>query len=697
MTLPVIESASRFVVAIILNSIWEDGLLVFAVWLLLRSLPNTNASTRYFSWLVTMIAAVVLPVATTIPQTTFLPEVHKPVVATHAGVLSPFASRTIFGAQSKNPQPALQATNAAQPATFHTPERLRLFLPSWLATVLFALWLLSAVVIAVRLAVDLILLERLKRDSLPLPIEFRDQMERWVKAAYGNAREVRICVSERIEVPVAVGLFDSMILLPQHLLSELSAGELDRISLHELAHLHRGDDWTNSVQRFAQTLLFFNPAVRFVGAQLDLEREVACDDWVLSLTGEVRPYATCLTRMAELTSWPHRPLAAPGVFVTRKGISIRIERLLNKHRNAHVKVAYGVPVSVAIALVGFFVLANVVTPVIAYTTESASSTVASVSRSIAIVTHPHHKQAAPPAIAPVPVVPVIAKAVPAISPPQKVRKPLAAPKSSKIHPPVPRTPHIFGQLAPIAQISPWPHWPRMPRTPHATRYGPGNVDIPEVNVDVPAQNFNVHVPAIHVHVPGQHIEIPQVADQYNDFSGQNLAGHNFRGQRLSGSDFARANLQNADFSGSTIVGTDFSRSNLRGANFSNTRLSGCDFSHADLTGAIFDGAQITGCDWNARSLSPGQARALLSGCREGCDFAGADLRNQDLRHLRLNAIDLSGADLRGSDLSGSRFNAVDFSHAKMSGARVDGASFMNCDFDGADLSGVNMSAAQTSN
>ncbi|MDQ6930865.1 MAG: M56 family metallopeptidase, partial [Candidatus Eremiobacteraeota bacterium] len=362
-----LESAARFVVAVMFNSIWEDAILVFAVWLLLRAIREVNASTRYFSWLVTMIAAVVLPVITTIPQTTFQPAAsaqaaaHATVAARHDAV--PQAGHR-SNAHATGSAPRLVGPATGTPAAvsrFRTPERLQLHVPSWLATLLFCAWILIAVFIAGRLAFDLYLLERLKRDSLPLPVAFRDTMEQWVEAAYGNARDVRICVSDRIEVPVAVGLFDSMILLPQHLLDELSAGELDRISLHELAHLHRRDDWTNSVQRFAQTVLFFNPAVRFIGSNLDLEREVACDDWVLSRTGDVRPYATCLTRLAELTAWPHRPLAAPGVFVTRKGISVRIERLLNKRRNSRVQVAYGVPAAVTGALVAFFILANGIT------------------------------------------------------------------------------------------------------------------------------------------------------------------------------------------------------------------------------------------------------------------------------------------------------------------------------------------------
>ena len=149
-----------------------------------------------------------------------------------------------------------------------------------------------------RLAIGLFRLEQLKRDALPLPVEYRDAMPQWTAANKG-ARDVRLCVSDETDVPVAVGLFDAMILIPRSLLDRLSEAEVDQICLHELAHLRRADDWTNGLQRVIIALLGWNPAALFVGQQLDLEREVACDDWVLSFADTVRPYALCLTKMAE--------------------------------------------------------------------------------------------------------------------------------------------------------------------------------------------------------------------------------------------------------------------------------------------------------------------------------------------------------------------------------------------------------------
>ncbi|MBC5816553.1 MAG: hypothetical protein GIW97_08435 [Candidatus Eremiobacteraeota bacterium] len=173
--LPHVESMSRFIVAIILNSIWEDAILVFAVWLLLRFLRNTNASTRYFSWLVTMVAAVLLPIVTTLPQTTFIGAPQQQAVSSNVPTAT--AVRPVQHAAQPSRATTRHAGVPIQTPSFRAPERLRLLFPSWLATVLFGLWLLSAVIIGVRLAIDLMSLERLKRDSLPLPVEFRDQMD----------------------------------------------------------------------------------------------------------------------------------------------------------------------------------------------------------------------------------------------------------------------------------------------------------------------------------------------------------------------------------------------------------------------------------------------------------------------------------------------------------------------------------------
>ncbi|MBV9148276.1 MAG: pentapeptide repeat-containing protein [Candidatus Eremiobacteraeota bacterium] len=714
-------NAIHIAVAVFLNSLWEDALLALAVWALLRNV-RVNASTRYFSWLVTLIAAILLPVLTTVPLTKGHPTARPATQTQVARNTAPVVPRTVAAHASvqrsqhiaTNTGPIVVTPAIAPSNAIRLPSRLHLSMPIWLAEALFALWAAVALLIALRLGWDLYRLERLKREALPLPFELRDQMARWVEAAYGPARQVRICVSDKIEVPVAVGLFDSMILLPVHLLQQLSAGEIDRISLHELAHLRRADDWTNSLQRIAQIIFFFNPAIRFIGAQLDLEREVACDDWVLELTGEIRPYATCLHKMAELTAWPHQALAAPGVFATRKGISVRIERLLNKHRNSRVNVGYMVPASVFIALAALFVVANVVTPVIAYTPEGA------------IITKPPTvAQALHGAKRIVARLPIVAWPIvhlrPAAQPPPKTS--VRTVVHTIYHT---RTVYVRnGATQRVVQPNPKPNPnpnvnPNPNPHPHVHLAQRVAVSVPAIDVSVPA--IHVNVPATHVDVPGIHVHVPAIhvapaidsltkaqlspychcskpaysgpfcsgCDLTNvDWSGKDLSGRNF-----TGSNFAHARLAGSNLSHAQLSGVDFEGADLRDANFTGANLTGCDLSGADIRGARFEGAHISGCEGvKPRGLDQAQLRVWLAGC-SGCDFAGADFRSMDLRGVRVSGDDFSRADFRGADLSGASFSGADFSHSLLAGARVRGTRFTGCDFSRTDLRNVDLSEAE---
>jgi beta-lactamase regulating signal transducer with metallopeptidase domain len=224
-------------------------------------------------------------------------------------------------------------------------------------------WAVCALALVVRLVLSLLYLERLKRDALPLPLEYRARLERWDEAGKGT-RDVRLCRSADITVPIAVGIFDAMILLPEHLLEELPPEDLDRVLLHELAHLRRGDDWINAFERVAEAIFFFNPGIRWIVRQLDVEREVACDDWVLGRRTDALPYAQCLVKLVESVAWPHQPMVAPGVFVTRRAISIRIERLLVKQRDVRLRVSLGplsavAAVAIAVCLLGAYVAPSI--------------------------------------------------------------------------------------------------------------------------------------------------------------------------------------------------------------------------------------------------------------------------------------------------------------------------------------------------
>ena len=358
------------IVAYIVHSLWQGALIAALAALVMRLFPRSNATTRYAVWYIALLAVVVIP-AFTVAMMTSAPRLladslqHASTSALSASPERTATTATAISAPQEFAAPHRHAANAAHradPASASAPprqralpqpsapRRLSILLPQTLTLIVAAIWILGAFFGLLRIALGYAALAKLQRDALPLPPGYREAMPLWTASCGTEHREMRLCVSPDVEVPVAIGLFDGMILMPDHLLHSFDQADIDRFSVHELAHLQRHDDWTCTVERIACAILFFNPVMRLLARQLDLEREVACDDWVVTRTREAHPYAVGLARMAEATPWPHRPIPTPAIFVTRKSLSIRVERLLNKRRDVRPKLAGGAAAACGLAL-----------------------------------------------------------------------------------------------------------------------------------------------------------------------------------------------------------------------------------------------------------------------------------------------------------------------------------------------------------
>ncbi len=645
-----------------LNALWQDALLVVSIALLLRLWPSINAATRYTVWSATLVAAFVIPLATTFA---FFASPQAPATAARTHV----AQRAGRVVANSAPAPrAASPTGSMRAPTKRLPERVRVTLPVPLTVAIFVVWAALAAYAVVKLSIGLIHLERLKRDALPLPVEYRDAMPQWTRANKG-ARDVRLCVSDATDVPVAVGLFDAMILVPHSLLDRLSEGEVDQICLHELAHLRRADDWTNGVQRLIIALLAWNPAAQFIGQQLDLEREVACDDWVLSFVGVVRPYALCLTKMAEESTWPRHPMPAPGVFATRKHISLRIERLLGAGRNVATNLSPA-PTAAAVAAVAAVALAiGVVAPTVAAPTVAAP------------------RVAAPTVTAPIAAAPTAAAAA-------AVR---STPSAAPVQPPSPAARAIVVRSHAVTTPSHAIVAPSRALAMRSRTIELRSQTVPLAPVDTPhlgealakdvLANVGATVGAVSAAVGNGRSCYGCHFDRV-DWSGRNLHGVNYNGVKLAG-----AQLVGTDFSGGNFNGVDFSKSNLRRASFRNAHLLGCDFSGADLTGADFTGARLSACQFTGAQLTTASLRGVVDECT-GCGFSRANLSGLDLSNVRLSDDDFSGADLSGANLSGAVLIGVNFRNARMDGVNASGATFNACDLAGVDVAHVDLSRAK---
>jgi beta-lactamase regulating signal transducer with metallopeptidase domain len=198
--------------------------------------------------------------------------------------------------------------------------------------VLVGLWASFSAILLSRLALGYLAIRRLKRRAEPAPDAWQTRLK--MLAARTNVRRPsRLLVSDEVSAPMALGFFTPAIIIPRSLPRQMSRADFDHIALHELAHLRRYDDWTNLVQRFIEAVFPIQPALFWIGRQLTLEREAACDDWVVSVAGAPKTYAASLTRVAELTLWARGAILASGVAGHPSQLYRRVQRLLDKTRN----------------------------------------------------------------------------------------------------------------------------------------------------------------------------------------------------------------------------------------------------------------------------------------------------------------------------------------------------------------------------
>jgi len=306
--LHLIESAAMAPAQFFLASLWQGLLLAGTAWMgmeawtaIMRRLAPQPISgiaprTRFLLWMIVLVLAVVVPLSTFLPG----------LLQSHS-VGIPIAS-------------------ASSRAALWVPQLSAV----WAAVILFA-WGLASLFCLARLVVNGWRMHLLARNSKPFCNEAPAALRAQLAAA--TARRVELRVSGHVDAPVAAGFFHPAIVIPDWLAERLTPAELNQVVMHELAHLQRGDDWTNLLQKFVCALFPLNPALLWVERRLCREREMACDDAVLAAAVAPRDYAACLTSLAEKRMLRNLHALAPGAWQRRSELVDRVHRIL-KHRRA---------------------------------------------------------------------------------------------------------------------------------------------------------------------------------------------------------------------------------------------------------------------------------------------------------------------------------------------------------------------------
>ncbi len=149
-----------------------------------------------------------------------------------------------------------------------------------------------------------------------------------LRAMAGVRRPIRLTQSGRFSSPIALGILDAEIVVPDRASAELSAGQLEVMLAHELAHHVRRDPLWLALTRCLTSALFFQPLNRLAGKRLRETSELLCDAWAAQRTGRGRELAECLTTVAGWIAGERTLRAVPAMAAEGSMLERRVERLI---------------------------------------------------------------------------------------------------------------------------------------------------------------------------------------------------------------------------------------------------------------------------------------------------------------------------------------------------------------------------------
>ncbi len=298
---------------ILVHSLWQFTLIAVAGVALQWGLNRSSAALRYCGLLFLLAAIVAAPVITWCwlvngPSNPPSEVVTADPIDQQQNLIIPVTNaQTISPAEPEHipltVKPALNDPNSieaeavpeamveSQSSTW--PTVIAHVLQPWFPVLVF-MWCLGVVLFALRPIVSWFTIRRLRSVGtylVPEPVQslFNKSVQR-----LGVRKSVEVLQSTLVQVPVVVGYWRPVVLLPASLITGLPANQLEAILTHELAHIRRHDYLFNLAQVLVETLFFYHPAVWWLSRRIRAERENCCDDLVVAALGNRVEYGRAL-------------------------------------------------------------------------------------------------------------------------------------------------------------------------------------------------------------------------------------------------------------------------------------------------------------------------------------------------------------------------------------------------------------------
>ena len=304
----------------------KGAILVLIAAIAVYALRRKSAASRHAVWSAAVIGHLAIPVfmlllpAWRMPLLPAAPwmraESSQPIVAKSdaaaPGIAAQPVKGTVANTATENAPVRTEPTVSSSISPSQSAAVVSPGAPLSLSTfgIVATIWLIGAALVLLRLAFGTWQVGRLARVGARVEDGAWLSLTQRLANRLGVSRPLTLMRGDRLAVPVTWGIVYPAVLLP--LEADTWSEEQKRFVLvHEMAHVKRFDALTQLLAQFAVALFWFDPLVWIAAHQMRVEREHACDDYVLRDGTMPSLYAGELLEMVRNIGTPRHDRAAP--------------------------------------------------------------------------------------------------------------------------------------------------------------------------------------------------------------------------------------------------------------------------------------------------------------------------------------------------------------------------------------------------
>jgi TonB family protein len=267
-------SLEFWILAYLLNSLWQVPLLFAAAWLAARVLRSLGAKIEHGVWVAALLLQSVLPALSIFPWE--------------------WLRMLSWGGNASRPGDAQVSVAMGQGTGIGVLQ-----LPEVLLGAITILYVAVTAFFAARFIWRAINLSALQREAVPVSLTGQAALfwERCMKRF--EVQDVSIVASSRVFGPVTLGIRQKLLLLPVNVIEQLPETDLSTVIAHEFAHMRRKDFMKNLLYELLCLPVSYHPLLWLTRSRIMESREMICDQMAASVTG-TDEYAQSLLRLASL-------------------------------------------------------------------------------------------------------------------------------------------------------------------------------------------------------------------------------------------------------------------------------------------------------------------------------------------------------------------------------------------------------------